>query len=153
MSILDNKVPPPAVGLALAGAMWAVASVGPPLPLPQSLANVLAGALVVTGATFDVLGILAFRAARTTVDPLRIERASALVVHGIYRITRNPMYVGMACLLLAWACYLAAWLPFLGPPLFVAYITRFQIRPEERVLTRRFGAAFAEYAARVRRWL
>jgi protein-S-isoprenylcysteine O-methyltransferase Ste14 len=59
----------------------------------------------------------------------------------------------MVCLLLAWACYLAAWLPFLGPPLFVAYITRFQIRPEERVLTRRFGAAFAEYAARVRRWL
>jgi protein-S-isoprenylcysteine O-methyltransferase Ste14 len=153
MSFLDNKIPPPVVGLALAGAMWAAASVGPALPLPQDLANVLAGALVTAGVTFDVLGILAFRAARTTVDPLRIERTSALVVHGIYRITRNPMYVGMVCLLLAWACYLAAWLPFLGPPLFVAYITRFQIRPEERVLTRRFGAAFAEYAARVRRWL
>lgn len=133
--------------------MWGTASAGPALPLSRDLANVLAGAFVAIGATFDVLGILAFRAARTTVDPLRIERASALVTRGVYRITRNPMYVGFVCFLLGWACYLAAWLPFLGPPLFVAYITRFQIAPEERVLANRFGASFAEYAAHVRRWL
>jgi len=153
MSLLDNKIPPPAVALAVAAAMWGTASVGPVLPLSRDLANALAGALAVAGLAFDVLGILAFRAARTTVDPLRIERACALVTHGVYRITRNPMYVGLVCFLLAWAFYLVAWLAFLGPPLFVAYITQFQIKPEERVLARRFGATYAEYATRVRRWL
>ena len=105
------------------------------------------------GLTFDLLGILAFRASRTTINPLKPERASALVTGGVYRVTRNPMYVGMTLLLLAWACYLAAVLPFVGPVLLVLYLTRFQIQPEERVLQGIFGAAYASYAARVRRWL
>ena len=76
-----------------------------------------------------------------------------LVVTGLYRRTRNPMYVGMAILLLAWAVHLSAWLPFAGILAFVLYITRFQIRPEERALQRIFGEAFSAYCARVRRWL
>jgi protein-S-isoprenylcysteine O-methyltransferase Ste14 len=75
------------------------------------------------------------------------------VTHGLYRISRNPMYVGSVLLLLGWAVYLSALLPFAGIAVFVAYITRFQIRPEERVLAALFGEAYANYAARVRRWL
>ena len=63
------------------------------------------------------------------------------------------MYVGMALFLLAWAVYLSAALPFAGPLLFALYITRFQIAPEERVLTALFGADYLAYASRVRRWL
>ena len=109
--------------------------------------------LVTTGLAFDVLGIMAFRASRTTVNPLKPERASALVTGGVYRITRNPMYVGMVFLLLAWAVYLSAVLPFAGIVVFIVYITRFQIQPEERVLTGIFGDEYSTYAARVRRWL
>jgi protein-S-isoprenylcysteine O-methyltransferase Ste14 len=71
----------------------------------------------------------------------------------VYRFTRNPMYVGLAMLLFAWAAWLwSAWaLP--GPPAFVLYISRFQIAPEERMLSRKFGDDFASYCAKVRRWL
>jgi protein-S-isoprenylcysteine O-methyltransferase Ste14 len=150
---LDHKIPPPVVGLALAVAMWFAAAAGPALPLPAGARHIATIALVVAGLGFDLAGLLAFRAQRTTVNPLAPQRASALVTGGVYRVTRNPMYVGMACLLLAWAVYLAALLPFSGPVLFVLYITRFQIRPEERVLQGLFGAEYFAYCSRVRRWL
>lgn len=150
---LDHKIPPPVVGLALATAMWFAAGVGPALPLPAQARHLATIVLVIAGLGFDLAGLLAFRARRTTVNPLSPQRASALVTGGVYRITRNPMYVGMACLLLAWALYLGAWLALAGPVLFVLFITRFQIRPEERVLQGLFGAEYFAYCARVRRWL
>lgn len=153
MSALDHKVPPPVVGALAALAMWLVASAEPSSIVGPALRHAITGALVAAGVAFDLLGLLAFRASRTTVNPLRPERASALVTGGVYRITRNPMYVGMALLLLAWAVHLGSALPFVGPIAFVAYITRFQIRPEERALRERFGDEFDRYAARVRRWL
>lgn len=75
------------------------------------------------------------------------------MVGGVYRATRNPMYVGLALLLLAWTVYLGAPLALLGVAAFVAYITRFQIVPEERVLAQKFGPEFGAYRSRVRRWL
>lgn len=153
MAGLDTKVPPPLVGALVALAMWLAAPLAPRLSLPDPAATLLTGALALAGLTFDLLGWLAFRASRTTVNPLRPERASALVTGGVYRWTRNPMYVGMACLLCAWAVHLGSPLALLGIALFVAYITRFQILPEERILAARFGAPYREYAARVRRWL
>jgi protein-S-isoprenylcysteine O-methyltransferase Ste14 len=71
----------------------------------------------------------------------------------VYRFTRNHMYLGLAVLLSAWAVWLAALLPWLAPLAFVLYITRFQIRPEERVLGQLFGPPYADYRRRVRRWL
>jgi protein-S-isoprenylcysteine O-methyltransferase Ste14 len=151
--MLDTKIPPPIVTAIAAAAMWGAAPFGPSLPLSDGGRLGVAIALAVAGLAFAALGVLAFRAARTTVDPLRPERASALVSGGIYRVTRNPMYVGMLLLLLAWAAHLSAVLPLLGPIAFVLYINRFQIVPEERALERAFGASFTHYAARVRRWL
>ena len=159
MRILELKIPPPLVGVLVALAMWGVAVYGPARSFAQmwSEAPVLRYAviavLVATALVFDGFGLLAFRRFRTTINPLAPERSSALVTTGIYRITRNPMYVGMALLLLAWAVYLSAWLPLLGPLVFVLYITRFQILPEERILQQRFGDAFLSYTTQVRRWL
>lgn len=153
MRFLDNKIPPPAVGALVGLAMWLVAPVGPALGFGPEARIGVVGILVLAGVAFDVLGLLAFRAAHTTVNPLKPQRASVLVTHGVYRVTRNPMYVGMCCLLLAWAVYLSALLPFAGPVLFVLYMTRFQIQPEERVLRRLFGEQFVQYTSRVRRWL
>jgi protein-S-isoprenylcysteine O-methyltransferase Ste14 len=152
MRALELKVPPPVAGLLVAALMWAVSAWPPVFPLPQSVRLILAGALAVIGVGFDILGLLAFFRRRTTINPLRPARASALVMGGIYRITRNPMYVGMAFLLTGWAVWLGALWPFLGPVLLVAYLTRFQIVPEERILRSKFSE-FEAYAARVRRWL
>ena len=153
MPSLDHKIPPPVVGVIVAATMWGVSTIGPRFSIAPEARYGAAAILALVGAAFDVLGLVAFRASRTTVNPLKPERATALVTEGVYRVTRNPMYVGLGFFLLAWAVYLCALLPFAGPAIYVLYITRFQIQPEERVLKGIFGEEFAAYAARVRRWL
>ena len=153
MPSLEHKIPPPVIGALVAAAMWSVSAVGPQFPIASGPKYAAVAILAVAGVAFDLLGLLAFRAFRTTVNPLKLERASAMVTSGVYRVSRNPMYVGMVLLLLAWAVNLSALLPFAGPPIFVLYITRFQIQSEERVLKGIFGEEYSAYAARVRRWL
>lgn len=153
MRMLEHRIPPPLVALLVGAAMAALAEVGPVFTLPVLARVAVCGALIVAAAALEIGGLIAFRAQRTTVNPMRPERASTLVTGGVYRITRNPMYLGLALLLLAWAVYLGAALAFAGVPVFMAYITRFQIAPEERALQARFGEAFTHYATQVRRWL
>ena len=153
MPSLELKVPPPAVALVAALAMWWVSRYGVQEGGPPLWRIGAALAFAAVGAAFDVAGIIVFWRAKTTVNPMKPEKSAALVSSGVYRITRNPMYVGMVFILLAWAVYLASPWALFGPLAFAAYITRFQIKPEERVLAGRFGEAFASYQARVRRWL
>jgi protein-S-isoprenylcysteine O-methyltransferase Ste14 len=153
MPFLDHKIPPPLVGAVVAAGMWGVSGLGLQVPLASAPKYVAIIVLVVAGVAFDLLGLVAFRRSRTTVNPLRPERASSIVTGGVYRVTRNPMYVGLVLLLLAWAVHLSALLPFVGPAIFVLYVTHFQIKPEERVLEELFGEEYRAYASRVRRWL
>ncbi len=153
MNALELKIPPPVVALLLALAMWALVALGPALPWPEGIRRVVALVLALVGASFDFMGLVAFLRRHTTINPLRPANASALVTSGIYRVTRNPMYVGLVSFLTAWAVWLGAWLAFAGPVVFVLYITRFQIQPEERVLTTLFGDTYTAYTRRVRRWL
>lgn len=104
MRWLETRVPPPLVML-LCGAIGYLASrlaAGPVVPLPMPA--LLAGGLVAIGVTLNLLPKLAFRRARTTVNPLRPAVASALVTQGVYRYTRNPMYLGQATVLAASCC-------------------------------------------------
>jgi protein-S-isoprenylcysteine O-methyltransferase Ste14 len=153
MHKLELKIPPPVVALLIAAAMWGLVR-GTPTPEPSSsLRMVIAITIALVGAGFDIAGLIAFRRARTTVNPLRPEATSAFVRSGVYRYTRNPMYVGLAMLLLAWTTWLwSAW-ALVGPLAFILYISRFQIAPEEKILARKFGSDFTEYCAKVRRWL
>jgi len=109
--------------------------------------------LLLAAGAIGIAGVRAFARARTTVDPLRPERASTLVTSGIYRRTRNPMYVALAIALLAWALWLAHPLALLGVVAFMAWMSRHQIAPEERALQALFGAEFERYCSEVRRWL
>lgn len=154
MALLDLKIPPPLVAIVLAGGMYAAASFLPPvLTLPPGMRVFAALALAGVGACLDLAGLLAFRKAQTTVNPLTPQHSSAVVTNGVYGFTRNPMYLGLALILLGLGVYLASPWALLGPMGFVAFITRFQIQPEERALTARFGAAYTAYCARVRRWV
>lgn len=153
MSWLELQVPPPLVGLVVAVLMGGFAG-GVEWRMPAGANALSVALLVMLGLSFDLAGLWAFRASRTTVNPLRPRRASSLVTRGVYRITRNPMYVGMAFLLLAWGVYLAHWpVMLLGPVVYILYLNRFQIGPEERVLTELFGEPYRAYLSRVRRWL
>ncbi len=155
MSALELKIPPPLVAAAVAGCMYAATALlpAPVLALPPGVRVGMALALAAVGAGFDVAGLLAFRKARTTVNPLTPHRSVAVVSTGVYRFTRNPMYLGLALILLGLAVYLASPWALPGPLVFAAYITRFQIVPEERALQALFGAAYTAYRAQVRRWL
>lgn len=149
---LELKVPPVAVLLVAAAPMWGIARFGPQLPIGGTARLVVAVLLLAAGIAVALAGVLSFRRARTTVNPLRPGQASAMVTTGVYRWSRNPMYLGMLLALAAWAAWLGSLLALVGLPLFVAYMVRFQILPEERALAARFPEEFARYAASVRRW-
>lgn len=153
MQSLELKVPPPAVAAVVAIVMWGLSFLVPTLEIPWPYRAAVALAIALVGGAFSGIGVVAFRRAHTTVNPMKPGSASALVNTGIYRITRNPMYVGMLLVLVGWAVFLAApWL-LLGPLVFLLYMGRFQIAPEEQALTSVFGAAYTAYQGEVRRWL
>lgn len=105
------------------------------------------------GVAIILAGFLAFLRAKTTVNPLTPEATTAMVTSGIYRFSRNPMYLGFLVVLTGWAMYLSNLLAFAFLPLFVLYINRFQIVPEERALCAKFSHVFTAYKCSVRRWL
>ena len=149
---LEHKVPPPLIGALCALLMWLICGM-PPLTGRPPLLLVPALALVVLGLMVEAAGVLSFRRARTTVNPFAPERTVNIVSSGIYRLSRNPMYLGMACILTGWAVLLWQVQAVLGVVLFVAWITRFQIIPEERILTQKFGTEYRQYRQQVRRWV
>ena len=153
MQALELKIPP-VVLLAIFGlAMWLLAQQVPALAVPMSWRLLLAGIFAIAGIAIAMSGVLAFRRANTTVDPRVPQQSSSLVIRGIYRYSRNPMYVGFLLLLIAWAFYLSSAAALALLPLFVLYMNRFQIAPEERFLLQKFGAEYQAYLTRVRRWL
>jgi protein-S-isoprenylcysteine O-methyltransferase Ste14 len=105
------------------------------------------------GSALTFAGVMSFRQARTTMNPMQPQAAAALVRSGVYRVSRNPMYLGLLLVLLAWTAFLSTLWTALGPLVYVLYINRFQIAPEERILSAKFGASYTEYKASVRQWL
>ncbi len=153
MRFLELKVPPLVVTLLAAGMAWYAARMTPALGFVLPYGDVIAVSFFVAGIGVAASGAAEFRQARTTLDPLSPEKSSALVVSGVYRWTRNPIYVGMLLTLLCWATYLANLMSFVFLPAFVIYMDHFQIAPEERALASRFGQEFAAYRSKVRRWI
>jgi protein-S-isoprenylcysteine O-methyltransferase Ste14 len=137
------------VAALMLGAAWAM----PMLEVEFRWATHTAILVAAAGAAIALAGVIQFARARTTVNPLQPDAASSLVSGGVYRWTRNPMYLGMALVLLAWAIYLSSIAALAVLPLFIVFITRFQIAPEERALEARFGVQFERYRKAVRRWL
>ena len=150
---LELLVPPPAVAALAAALMWSIARALPGLGVGLPAAPWIGAALAAAGLLLELAGVLEFFRRRTTVNPMRPERASALVTDGVYRWSRNPMYLGWLPILAGWAVYLQHPLTLVMVPLFALYLARFQIVPEERAMEARFGEAFRAYRQRVPRWL
>ena len=133
--------------------MWAITRVAPSLSFDFGGRRLASLQLLLLAAAIGLAGTRSFSRARTTVNPLQPERTSALVTTGIYRYTRNPMYVAVALALLGWSLFLGHLLAPLGAVVFVAWMDRRQIPAEEHALRGLFGASFDRYCGEVRRWL
>ena len=153
LNALELKVPPLLLVLVLAGAMWFVARQLPSLAFMLPWRDGLAVTVSAVGISFMLAGLYEFKKARTTFNPMTPDAASSVVTSGIYRASRNPMYVGFLFLLIGWAIWLSHPLPLLFLPVFVLYMNRFQICPEERTLSAKFGEEYDAYKKDVHRWL
>ena len=153
MNSLETKIPPPIVTALFAFAMWLGASFGPFFELGKVVSTILITIFSISGVIIAALGVIEFKKSATAGTPLNPEKASSLVISGVYRVTRNPMYIGSAFVLTAWAFYLSSVLVFFGILGFILYINHFQILPEEKILKELFGSEFEIYQTKVRRWL
>ena len=152
---MKNKIPPPIV-LALFGLLIYLENryffISITLELDSQRIYTLCVAIV--GFCIIALGMLEFQKAKTSVNPLDLNKSSSVVNSGIYRFTRNPMYLGLVILLIAFCVKLGDVFGFIFiVPLFMWYMTKFQIKPEEEAMTKLFGAEYEIYKGKVRRWL
>jgi protein-S-isoprenylcysteine O-methyltransferase Ste14 len=153
MKSLELKVPPLVVALICIFLIWTASRMFPlqSFWFPGIYACVIF--LAAIGIVLIAAGVASFRHARTTVDPRKPDSATSLVRSGIYKRSRNPIYVGLLLILTGCAVYFRNYVGFAILPLFVLYMNQYQIKPEERALENRFGQDFRDYKKRVRRWL
>lgn len=146
---------PPLILTAISGlAMCLLHFFLPFLNFHTKLSLELAAALVMlAGLIVMVCAALHFRLHKTSLDPRQPSKASALVISGLFRYSRNPMYLGMLIFLAGLALLSRNLLSFTILPLLVSYLTEFQIKPEERTMLHVFGNDYLDYMMRVRRWL
>jgi len=150
---LELKIPPVGVFAIVAGCMWQMAQALPSACVALPAAKPIAAGVAAAAGAIAAAAIITFIRARTTIDPMKPGKATALVTAGVYAITRNPMYLSLLFLLVSWAVYLSNLAALAVVPSFVFYMNRFQIMPEERTLMTLFGSEFDGYCKSVSRWL
>ncbi|WP_394750653.1 methyltransferase family protein [Spongiimicrobium salis] len=99
-----------------------------------------------------ISALFGFYKAKTSIDPREPSKASELVTGGVYKYSRNPMYLAMLLVLLAWGLWLGNAFNTILAAGFVSYMNAFQIMPEEKALTNKFGKSYIQYTKSVRRW-
>ena len=145
---------PPLVQFLIGGLLsWSFASLFDEATLSIPLGSGLGLLLIGIGTGILALSVLSFIRAKTTVNPVSPENASVLVTNGLYRYSRNPMYLAMAMVLIGYAFLVQNLAAFAGPILFMVGMTILQIKPEEQVLREKFGDEYEAYCNQTRRWL
>ncbi len=146
-------VPPPIQGVIIALLMWALARWTPQYSVDFQGRALLVYLFGVVGVVMEIVAGAIFLRAKTTVNPMKPENANRLVTTGLYRISRNPMYLALLFILMAWGAHLANPLNIIMLTAWVLYITEMQIKPEEVALRDKFGKEYKAYCRRVRRWI
>lgn len=147
------RIPPVIQALSWAVIIWAIAVFTPALTFTLPGRYALVFVFVGFGIVVELASVFGFIKARTTVDPINLSHSSELVTTGLYKVSRNPMYLGMLLLLIAWALFLTNLFCILSVIGFVIVMNEIQIKPEERALEEIFGDEFLSYKNRVRRWI
>ena len=148
---MNNKIPPPIVALICGISIYLTRPLFP--DYNYILTDVFAVSFLLIGIITLITSVLSFKRHSTTINPLQPEKASSLVISGIFKYSRNPMYLGMLLILIS----VTIKFNFIGGILisfaFIAFITKFQIIPEEIILERLFGNEFTSYKKKTRRWI
>ena len=153
MRFLELKVPPVALFILVIVASYFCAQQlsTAAIALPYKL--IVLGVGIALSGVVGLSGIWEFRKQKTTVNPIKVETASAVVDSGIFGYTRNPMYLGLFILLFCFGYFFQNISSILLSFVFVIYMNQFQIKPEERALEQLFGAEYVDYKQKVRRWI
>ncbi|WP_305842759.1 methyltransferase family protein [Photobacterium leiognathi] len=149
---MSLRVPPPILLLLSILGMYLLSRFYPVMTFDFDGKSLLISMLCFIGVIPGFMAIIAFAKANTTIDPRYPQKTSRLVTTGIYRFTRNPMYLGLVFFLFAAAFYFSALSCFVVVPVFIWVMNNFQIEPEEAVLLAMFGEDFQHYCQTVRRW-
>lgn len=151
--MLKLKIPPPVYALLTALIMWGLARIAPIATVLAEPWNKAGLILVVLAALIDFSSLYLFLTKKTTPNPMKPQFTTGLVTTGMYKVSRNPMYLGLLILLLGVATYLGQLSAFLVLPVFCIVITEMQIKPEEHMLEQKFGSEYLAYKSKVRRWI
>ena len=146
------KLPPAIVFILFAALMYLLATYLPVGYFDFYGRYLLIKILLATAILLGTISLIQFFRAKTTVDPMKPSKTQKLVTNGLYNYSRNPMYLTMLLILLAWGLWLGNAFNTVTAALFVAYMNRFQISPEEEALKKKFGKEFERYMIKVRRW-
>ena len=152
-SKLELKIPPALLVLIVALFMWLTAQYFSTLSIPTALRYYGFATLLLIGIVIIVLGGLRFKSVSTTVNPITPNASSSLVTSGIYKYSRNPMYIGFLLMLVGWSVFLASLFALALTAIYIIYMNRFQIQPEEQALESIFADEYLNYKYKVRRWL
>ena len=148
---MNNKIPPPIVTFICGLAIYFSKNFF--IQFFSYNNNTISLFLLILGLTVFILAIKAFNRQKTTVNPLEPRQASSLVSSGIFKYSRNPMYLGMLIILLAISFKFNLVGGIVISLFFYLFITKFQILPEEEAMNELFGDEFIEYSNRTRRWI
>lgn len=141
-------LPPPVLAFAVGAIMYILPSVG-----QYERSFYLIGLFILLSSVVALASVWQFYREKTTIDPQQLEKTTRLVTSGIFQFTRNPMYLSILFTLIAWALWLENLLAWIGVPIFIFLMNRFQIAREERFLEQKFGEEYHRYKEKVRRWL
>lgn len=150
---LELLLPPPVVAIVAAILSYLVYKTGWGNFQLAEAKNAIASIFWLFAALLGMFGIKQFRKSKTTIHPEKPENTIVLVTTGVYRWSRNPMYLGLALGLVGWCFFLQNFLALIGPLFLISYLTRFQIQPEEKILKKKFGEKYQKYIETTRRWL
>jgi protein-S-isoprenylcysteine O-methyltransferase Ste14 len=148
------RYPPPflfALGIVAGCLLYRVLPLPLTGPAARSAGALVGWLLVALGSGLSIWALATFRGARTSISPNR--PASRLVTQGPFRLSRNPMYLGLSVVYLGVTLLVNSLWILLLFPLVIALLHLTVIRREERYLAATFGIAYDEYRRRIRRWL
>ena len=153
MKTLELKIPPVVTMIVVAMVMILLAQVFPEFTLTFSLKKELSIVIVIAGILVAMSGVWAFHNARTTLNPLLPSDTKSIVSYGIFKVSRNPMYLGFLISLIGLAVYLLNIIAFVSIFVFKIFMDELHIKPEEKVLQKKFGKAYSDYLDKVPRWI
>ena len=148
---MNNKIPPPIVTIICGIAIYFSKSYFNQFFNYNN--NTISLFLLILGLVVFISAVKSFRVHKTTVNPLEPRKASSLVTSGIFKFSRNPMYLGMLIILLSISFKFNLIGGMITSLFFYIFITKFQIIPEEEAMNELFGNQFIDYVKKTRRWI